>query len=56
MYVPIGMGAALVAVDVTEGVVGGGVAVAAVVGGVGEATSACCECTEGVEGRGWGVR
>lgn len=42
--------------DATEGVVGGGVDVASVVGGVGEETGACCECTEGVEGTGWGVR
>ena len=41
--------------DATEGVVGGGVDVARVVGGVGEEMAACCECAEGVEGTGWGV-
>jgi hypothetical protein len=54
MYVPVGTDAALMEADVTEGVVGGGVAVAvAAVGGV---TSACCECTDGVEEGSWGVR
>lgn len=52
MYVPVGITAEPIDAEVTEGVVGGGVAAAVVVGGVGEDASGCCECTEGVEGRG----
>ena len=56
MYDPAWSDGKPVDTEVTEGVVGGGVEAAKVVGGVGEDTGACWECTEGVEGSGCGVR
>jgi hypothetical protein len=56
MYDPAWSEGKPVDTEVTEGVVGGGVEAAKAVGGVGEDTGACWECTEGVEGSGWGVR